>query len=371
MSNLRERAAPKIFALPAEVRAALKKSMVSELQGVVQPLEEALKWLRQQAPSRYLIPSVSSVVIGDRTIQALFKALSSTDPEHFPEVARRVGEAAGTSFADALWEWFDKIGLLPGTVEALINFWLEVDSSAGWGQFELGSRTKDGYLIRLKDNFLVRGQDQPDHKFCSFLVGYIDGFLWLALKEQSRALRPNGWAPNDTPEEPTRIKPSCSGINCSFVIELRNEELTEAFDRYIEARERLRRSDRDLDGPVISLRRSLDYGLIGKLGLRRDSPWRTNLRACKEHIGFKEFAQLWKDADSAYEMLSGHVHDPENRALKMQEIKKLVSDVGAVLKGLELADIGKTRKEAARASVEENLKARLGQRATEQRDSIQ
>jgi hypothetical protein len=358
MTYSREDRAPKIFSLPEEVSEALRESMVSQLQGVLQPLEKALNWLRQQAPARYLIPSVRHVVIGDKTIRALFKALLTADPEHFPETARKIGEAAGTSFADAVWEWFRKVGLVPGTLDALLDFWLRVDSSADWGVFEPASKTKDGYVIRLKDNFLTRGDESLNHGYCHFLAGYIDGFLWLGLKEYFRSLRPDSMASVGAPEEPAQVRPLCKGTTCTFMVDIRSEELTEAFDRYIEARERLRANAKDIDGPVISLRRSLDYGLICKFGLRRDSPWRTNLRACKEHIGFKEFAQLWKDADSAYEDLSGHVHDPENRALTLQEVKELAHHVGEILKQLELANIGKSRKEAVRASVEGSIGTR-------------
>jgi len=84
---------------------------------------------------------------------------------------------------------------------AKIQQWCEFDSDVGFGKFELdtkstmseGTEVKKAKII-LRESFLTAsvdtefqrksGNDEDNHRYCSFMTGYIQGVLNKILKNQ-------------------------------------------------------------------------------------------------------------------------------------------------------------------------------------------
>ncbi len=105
----------------------------------------------------------------------------------------RSGMEAGRTFGSDFCEHV----LLGNRVSAhsykdFLEFWLYYDQTSGWGKPKLISGLPE-IRIEVRNSFLVRksGKRNP-HRYCSFLQGYIDGFLQFAMRRIPRYIREAG-----------------------------------------------------------------------------------------------------------------------------------------------------------------------------------
>lgn len=331
------------FMTTAEIQEVLKESAVKALLDVTIPLERALEFLQREAPARYLVPSISHIVISDVTATAFFEALWRLDKVKAPEVAKAIGENAGTRFGDSLWDWLVSIGRIPGDDTALLGLWMQIDSSANWGTFDY-SKSEGQLVIHLTNSFLTRSGYPFHHEYCSFLEGYVLGFMWTSLKELHHWLKGAQRSAPDSFISPPGVVRKCAGNICSFELRMQPDELSHAFGELMQARHLIRNQPYLIDAQILPLRRSLESAVKTKFELSKSDRWEHAMRAARSVLGHGEFLPLFKRAEEVHSELSGHSHANPDAALPRDRVQHLAKEAASILKVLESVYVGQEKK---------------------------
>lgn len=337
------------FASGSQIQDVLKESAISALNEVTQPLENALAFLRREAPARYLVPSVEHIVISQVTATALFDALWNLDGAKAPDIARAIGENAGVRFSDSLWDWLVAIGRAPADVTALLELWTTIDSSANWGTMAFSKLDEGRFAVYVTNSFLTRATNSS-HDFCAFMEGYIFGFAWNSLKEMHHWTNADRRSPSNSGI--AAVIRTCGANRCSFEIQTEEDRLSRAYDEFMIARQQMRTQPELIDAQVAPLRRSLEAGFKAKLDLAPADRWEHTVRAAREVLNYAQFLKPLKDAQRVHTELSGQTHDNREALLSPDRVRELAWEVSAVLRFLEYARIPNEKIAEIRAVVE-------------------
>ncbi len=114
----------------------------------------------------------------------------------FNKILQSAGNRCGSKFSDSLnsmWKDENESGNSFLGEEAYIRKWCDFDSDIGFGKLSLfpesvtiqGGKFRKGHIV-LRESFLTSAKDIDfdivmDHKYCSFMTGYIGGVLSIML----------------------------------------------------------------------------------------------------------------------------------------------------------------------------------------------
>ena len=328
-----------------EIRQILEASAYGAARTVIAPIEEALAHLKEEAVTRYLIPTLPHIIMSVRTMQTFFESLyEQLGKENFQKVINEIGENAGLAFGDNFIGFLRHENALPKDAEVLFKMWAHYDSSANWGIFSFEILEQQA-IVTVEKSFLVKDRVKDPHRFCHFLQGYIFGFMWLTLKEQYRWFTEEFTRPAVLPLEPRKIVEKPDKRACRFMIKLAEEALAKAFDQYIEAKEAFRA--KDYDKSAWKLRSALEVAFKTKIDLDVKSKIsfyalvKAYKRANVTHLKIN-----FREVEEIYHKTSAVVH--ASTRIKCRDLPSLLFTVGGILRVLELGEIGKRKKEATR-----------------------
>jgi predicted hydrocarbon binding protein len=174
-----------------EVVASLLSTMESNVESFLDSLGTAL-----QDPEEGILTKTGLDNFSMRTetfISLMDNMQSILSDDQLQSSLYRSGMEAGRTFGSDFCEHV----LLGNKVSAssykdFLEFWLYYDQTSGWGKPKLLSGLPE-IRIEIRNSFLVRksGRRNP-HRYCSFLKGYIDGFLQFAMRRIPRHVHEAG-----------------------------------------------------------------------------------------------------------------------------------------------------------------------------------
>lgn len=323
-----------------EIRQVLEASAYGAARTVIEPIEQALVRLKEEAVTRYLIPTLPHIIMSTRTVQTFFESLyDQLGKEDSRKVTKQIGESAGLAFGDNFIGFLRHENALPKDMEILLKMWAHYDSSANWGNFSF-EILEQQVMVTVQESFLVRDRVKDTHRFCHFLEGYIFGFMWLTLKEQYRWFTEEVTRPASPSLEPRKIVEKPDKQTCVFMIELAEEVLVKAFDQYIEAKEAFR--SRDYDKSAWKLRNALEVAFKTKVDLdvKSRASFYALIKAYKR-VNISHLKINFSEVEKIYHRTTGVVH--ASAQLKCRDLPSLLFTVGQILKTLELGEIGKQK----------------------------
>ena len=342
---------PRIVESQKEIEELLAASRVEFQDRIVQPIQDALEVLSEYAFTRILVPGVPHIVMSERAVEILFNALHRrVSASQHEGILRETGEEIGLSFADRFMEFLMTENAIPRTMEALLNIWAAYDSSANWGKFVVASVDEDGLEIRLEveKNFLRRGLGPEDHRHCAFLAEYLAAFIWEAYKEHYR------WFKRAIAEprrllEPSSVQEKPREDRCVFVVALRDEELSEAFDKLSDAKIACRLGD--LGTACGRLRTALEFAAKSKLHVdgRQPISFTSIIKALRQQnvrLEGVDYSELLDIFQSSSRVIHGDVA-PDSRACAV-----LLLRATKILRRMELAPIGEAKRETVREALD-------------------
>ena len=122
-----------------------------------------------------------NVLFSNKTINLIFREVRDLDPTN-NNVLRDIGKKASMRFATEMVKDIQKQSK-SHTFDLMqwILKWIEFDSDAGFGKFELEgekSKWKNNMVILLKYSFLTRDwEDKSNRGLCFFMTGYLEGII--------------------------------------------------------------------------------------------------------------------------------------------------------------------------------------------------
>jgi predicted hydrocarbon binding protein len=309
---------------------------------VVQPISMALQRIKEVYAHLALLPGVPRVTMRTETLQTLLNHLGSALSDNFVTVLKEAGNSIGQSFAEDFVTTLKRINIMPYDLNALIKIWLNVESNARWGIFDVKKTKENQITIYVEDLFLTRGLSEDIHRNCSFMEGYIEGFLWETTKTCARWYEKEyGLSDKNRFPEPISVKDTTFGSKCKFEVLLKQEELVEAFDEFYEAK--LCCVKGDYRRVALSLRTALELAFKAKVGI-----------ASKKQVPvtsiISEFRNLqllpappYRTVKDVYGRTSAIIHGSIRKPAK-NDVEVLVSDTGYILKVLELMKLKEEEK---------------------------
>ncbi|MDI6810270.1 MAG: hypothetical protein QMD80_01070 [archaeon] len=341
---------PELFGLE-EIDELLEVAGTIGVKEIITPIEGALEKIRESLVEMKLLPGVDRVVLRTQTLQALlFHITEALGEKRYKETLKLAGETIGISFAKDYLSFLRVNKKLPANEEVLINFWTELDTRSNWGDFST-KYEGDKIIIEIQNNFLTRNLDENKHRHCAFIEGYIQGFLWEALKEYYRWFTKAITRPALPPLEPISVSENKSGDICIFVVRRAEEELVDAFDKFYEAKDAylLRRYNES----VVSIRAALESALKQKTGLDihdRKTSFELILKAYKQmeifppNLSVRKVKDIWGTSSAV-------IHS--SKALSRKECENLIEVEAGILKTLELIKIDEATKMELQRLIEE------------------
>jgi len=315
---------------------------------IIRPISAAVKRLEEVYASLLLLPEVPRVTMRTDTLQTLLGHFEAKMNDKYPGVLKDAGRSIGRSFAEDFIGTLHKIERIPRDLRALLIFWLEIESRAQWGTFNITKQTQNEVSIEVVDFFLTRGLSGRIHRNCSFMEGYIESFLWESTKTCSRWYRDE----YDTPvtekfPEPTSVIDKPFGEKCIFQISMKNEELTEAFDELYQAKKSYLTGD--YRQVALSLRTALEMAFKSKIGM--DVSKQVSVTSIIR--SFRELNLLPSTSHNTIKDLYGRSSAIIHRSIPAtkESSRVLICDGEDVLRVLELITLGEEIKMEIQGSI--------------------
>ncbi|HLC53948.1 MAG TPA: hypothetical protein VJK03_05385 [Candidatus Nanoarchaeia archaeon] len=302
----------------------------------LEPIERAINVLKTMPDLKLL--DVEHVIFRVATLQALLDSMRETLGEKvYKDVMRQAGENIGASFAKDLINFLITAGRFPQDEKTLIRLWNELDTTANWGKFS--TKYEDGQIVvAIKENFLTRGKTQNQHQYCSFMEGYIQGFLWYALKDYYQWFKQNVTQPATRPLQPTKIIEKQADGVCTFIVELEEEKLPDAFDLFGDAKAAY--SAGDFSKSANHLRSAIEIAFKLKLGIEKENP--TSIIKILKALKKNNVQLDYNKIDDIYAKTSQAIHGIKK--LAKDECTAMLEEADSLLKTLELMPLDDERK---------------------------
>lgn len=201
---------------------------------------------------------IPHIILRARTAAAL---LRNIPPEKLRGVAEEIGRGAAKDLIDSKVRAPD--GLVPKSVEALVDLWTYWDRTGGWGKIQLVSAGSpsdevDGggvdqlrppeWRLRIDNNFIGFATDSPAeaNALSDFWAGYIQGFLGHALPDLENVMR------ELHPDQRTQVRippyhvvasvehePDQSALRDTFVVTFEKQRLSDSLQALTQAEDAL------------------------------------------------------------------------------------------------------------------------------------
>ncbi|GAB6265967.1 MAG: hypothetical protein STSR0001_14130 [Methanothrix sp.] len=252
------------IAADEEMKRIREKCYLNLEAQVSQPIAQALEHLNSFAFNNALLPDVPAITISVDTFYLLIEPFPGTTKEAYFSKGIKAGRIFAKRYLNFLR---DEIGV-PQLVRHLLKGWEFFDNGANWGTFDVYfDEEQKKVTVRLENSFLNRKLENDKHKYCSFMEGYINGFLWICLKYYPRWFR-DVTKFNPLNLEPISIREEPEGELCKFIVDLQEEELVEAFDKIYEIEGLIEAGD--LRRIPLEIRLILEIALKLKLGIKEE-----------------------------------------------------------------------------------------------------
>jgi hypothetical protein len=202
---------------------------------------------------------ISHIILRARTAAVL---LRNIPPEKLRGVAEEIGRGAAKDLIDSKVRAPD--GLVPKSVEALVDLWAYWDRTGGWGKIQLVSAESPSdeadaggvdqlhapeWRLKIDNNFLGFATDTvaQANALSDFWAGYIQGFLGHALPEIEEVMR------ELHPEQRTQVRippyhvvaavehePDQSALRDTFVVTFEKQRLSDSLQALTQAEDALK-----------------------------------------------------------------------------------------------------------------------------------
>lgn len=255
--------------------------------------------------------------------------------ELLPVLGEDVGIWLGNLFMDSLYRQEQ----VPSTESIVLELLCQYHTRNRWGDFTY-QRNQDNLEIIVENSLFLQYHGSKDHRYCSFLGGYLLGWLWVALRDWHRWFRNIILAtPIESSLKPTKVTENQRDLRCKFSAPLSAEDLVEAFDNLFAGKERFRAGSY-LEA-LIHIRTSLEAGFKVKAGIPTSSrvAFFALLDAYKKAVipndplDYKSAGKIYEAASTAIHVLS----KPESA----REIAEKIINTERLLKKLEWMTIGR------------------------------
>jgi len=303
-------------------------------QRAIEPLSKALDFIESLRAS-FLIPAVPYVSLRETTLYQILESFErNMKPKAYSEALSQAGFSIGMSFAEDLISFLVENNKCPKDENILIKIWMMFDTNAGWGTFDGFLDTKKKiFTIKVSDYFLARGLTEHKEKHLPFIEGYLQGVLWEILKIYPRMFE-KALGIERPHYEPIGFESKKSENNTfKFVIEIRDEELTPAFDNLYKAFAAFR--DSDYDKCLLHARRALEFAFKLKSGLEVEI--KKDLPSIMRDFRDSRIEFSYGKAKDVYGIASSGIHAP--RKLIDKRYRELLDNTRTVLRELEISDV--------------------------------
>lgn len=323
---------PELFGL-GEIDELLELGKTKLLKDIIDPIESGVDKLKKSFKELQILPGTDTFITRVDTFHIILNQLrTTTDRRIFEEILRTAGESVGISFARDFIVFLRDNKKLPENEEVLIHFWNKIDTNGGWGKF-VTEFEKDKIIVKVKDSMLIRKLKENKHQFCSFMEGYIQGFIWEISKAYYRWFSMAVVRPAKPFLEPIKINEIQSEDSCTFTLELGEEKLVNAFDALETAK--MLYLNQEFDKIAGYLRSSLEFAFKEKIGLDKTS--QTSLVKILKAFKNNNIQLKYKTVDGIFAITSQALHG--TRSLTQIESREMIDDVNLLLKSLELLEL--------------------------------
>jgi hypothetical protein len=329
------------------LRADTKKMATHELLSHIEPMLDSII---TQFATAFMDPELGimsrsgldNFSMRTETFIELMTELAS--PLTQPQLERalgRAGTSAGRSFgADFCDEVLLKNRVAVAGYRDLLGFWLYYDQTSGWGVPKVLHDSFPSIAIEFSNSFLVRKLPRAtSHNYCSFLGGYIDGFLQFALRRVSRAVEEAGrkfrdetYASNDVAHM------SLEERKCRFTMTCRVEspDLKDAFDHLFSAE--LANASGDAIRCLNHARAAMEFGVKAQLNVSSEAhnSFHEMMKQAFEGARAQELADRFRSVKQYRELygeMSASIHQLVEPSA--HECRKLILIVDEFLNALE------------------------------------
>jgi predicted hydrocarbon binding protein len=318
----------------------LSKNLV--MRKMVDPVRNALDMFEKNISRLIFLPDIPHVEFRVETMEILFDYINhELKGGHYRKFMKVIGKSVGKSLGRNMMEFLMKNNKLPRTDDVITKLWNEWDMIAGWGKIKTFHENSQ-IRMTIEDSFLTRGIENDKHKHCPFIEGYVQGFLWVALKERYRWFKRTITQPSDRPREPLEVNESPLGDKCQFVVKLGEEELEDAFDSLSDAFESLRLGNPDQ--AANNTRISLELAFKDKVGIEKDS--KTSVLKIIKAFKKRDVKLRYKAIDEIYNLTCRTVHG--SKTMNENICKDLIGKWDEILEELELLKLTESETESIR-----------------------
>ena len=324
-----------------DVDEILETAEAIAVRKIIEPIEIALDNLKESVAEMKLLPGVDRIVLRVQTIQRLLDSvMEDVGRNRYRKLISEAGEDIGRSFAHDTIDFLMDINRLPADEKVLIEFWNKLDTYANWGysktEFE-GTKI----IVEIENNFVAKGLTEDKHRHCTFTEGYIKGFLWEALKEHYRWFSREITRPATSLWEPVAVSEKKGKDSCIFVVERKEEELSDAFNNFYDAKVAFRLGN--YQQAVISIRRALESALKQKIGLgiydkTASEPIMTAYSKSgilPSNLSFQKIKDIWGSTSAV-------VH--KRKLPSKEKCEKMIKEESKILRIFELMEIDENSK---------------------------
>ena len=328
----------------ADIRRVIELSRVRVAQQIIEPIEVGLNRLKQEAVTRILVPDLPHIVMSESTVRKLFDGFRGRlDEDKYRQIILDVGEEVGEAFGTLFLRFLKDNALLPQGREVLFNIWAEYDSGANWGTFK-AHLSEDKITISVSDSFLTRGRERNRHANCNFMAGYLLGLSWRVLLEYDRWFNRVIARVREKHTQVVSVREHAEQ-DCQYVINLREEELTDSFDLLFAAKEA--QAEGNHADAAMRARTALETVYFEKLGLTDvHSALPRVLRAYAQFDNSPEAARMNRRAQELWNRISQDVAHAKDVRLDATTASEVLDECEDILIFQERRAIGKPRRQS-------------------------
>jgi predicted hydrocarbon binding protein len=312
-----------------DIKDILEHSNSNVMREMVDPVKNALNLFEKNISRLIFLPDIPRIEFRTATMHLFLDTIAqSMKATQHRKIMKDAGLSIGMSLGNDMIEFLMGMNKLPKDYNVMIDLWNEWDSIAGWGKRTYDTE-ENTITIIIEDSFLNRTKNEDMHKHCSFMRGYIEGFLRVAIKEQYRWFKRSITEPPYPPIKVVEVSEEPHGQHCKFVVKLGEEELKGAFDTASDARQSLR--DKNLDSFARFLRTSIEIALKEKVNIDKDE--KTSALKIVKALKQRNVSLSYNVIDDIYASTSRVIHG--SGTLDEQGCLKMMKKGEEVLEGLE------------------------------------
>ena len=339
-----------------EVNKFLEDSTAADFnQKVIEPLDKVRVYLEDLKRGKVL-PEVADVTLRVTTLHTILDEFWRKTQNKYDEIINSAGEIVGLSFGDELIKFLRNNGQLPQNEQVLLNVWAKIDSNANWGEFNIDfDQTEKKVAVDLKKSIFTKGLKTNRHRHCKFTCGYLHGVLWSLLKSYYRWFK-REVRPLEPMFEPISVIENRQRDDrdfCYFEIELKEEELNDAFDKLYEAK--VASDEKNLMESAAKLRGALESAYKQILGFPIED--RTSLSILNKACKIEEVKLPHERIKDVYNSLSSIIHRGEP---DLEKFKSYIFATENALKCLEKLEIDDNTRVCIRNKAMEIKKKNVG-----------